>query len=117
MSEWQPIVTALKDGTRILIANDKLFTAASWEVWIEPEFTCLGYDEGCVYEDGPFAGRPRIGLNFNKRIANPKTGKTAWQGWNMDNPIAFRNEDKQSPDCDGLFDLWEPTYWAHMQVV
>ena len=35
MSKWQPISTAPKDGTRILIANAKAVATAGWEnsIW------------------------------------------------------------------------------------
>jgi hypothetical protein len=102
---WQPIETAPKDGTRIMLANDKHFSAGCRAFRVEEDTKYLGYGEGLRDKWGPVMG-PR----FMERVPNPDAGKRH-EWWHLDNPCAFSEEDEQSPDYDRNFDGFEPTHW------
>jgi hypothetical protein len=108
MNDWQPIKTAPKDGTIILLTNGILFAAGKYTFRIEDDWKFLGYDEGCVYESGPFKGSPRIGPHFGDRVPNPNAGwKHEW--WDLIGVSAF--EDIDCTDSGGHPQFFEPTHW------
>jgi hypothetical protein len=104
---WQPIETAPLDGTRILLANSKFFSAGHRAFRVEEDWTYLGYDEGIRYPDGSL----KIGDRFSERVPNPDAGKRH-EWWHCDNPCAFLEADEQFPDYDRTFEGFEPTHWA-----
>lgn len=52
MSEWQPIETAPKDGTEIIVATKSTTSGVALVIW-EPgvPFPCFMDEEGDSYED------------------------------------------------------------------
>ena len=110
MSDWQPIESAPRDGTSVLIADARCFTRAYWTFREEPPTTSLGYGD-------PATGIPEGGWPNHKRqtwsitqVPNPKAGRRTYF-WLQDNPIAFAEDDIQAPDYDGCFESITPTHW------
>lgn len=106
--QWRDISTAPKDGTRILITDGKRFTAASWTFYEERPTVSLGYGEKGI----PAGGWPRWpGQTWStERVPNPKAGERTYY-WHEDNPVAFSEDDEDSPDYDGNFERMTPTHW------
>jgi hypothetical protein len=110
MSEWQPIETAPKDGTRVLITDGTLMTAAKWWYYEEPATTSLGYgDPKTGVPEGGWPKHPGHIWSMDD-VPNPSAGKRRWS-WYQDNPIAFSEDDGVGPDYDGHFDDLKPTHW------
>lgn len=78
MTDWQPIETAPKDGSRLLLTDGKFLTVGHWRSY-------------------QWASTER---------------------WWTDNPVAFLEEDEQSPNYDHSFDEYvtEPTHWAPLNA-
>lgn len=105
---WQPIDTAPRNGTRILLTDGKLFAAGKLDFRIEPETTYLGYDEGMRYPDGGLM----IGPRFMEKIPNPKAGERV-EWWSPDGCSALvEGADYTDEECHPAW--FEPTHWAPM---
>ena len=101
--EWQPIETAPKDGTVVLLANWEHLAAGYRDFRIELDWKYLGYDEGVV---GPFG--KQIGPRFSERVPNPDAGKRH-EWWSIIGCTAFLGD---TPTCDFDGSLsFSPTHW------
>jgi hypothetical protein len=108
--EWQPIETAPKDGTQIIITDGRHFTRARWWFYEEPQKTSLGYgDPVTKIPEGGWPKHPNHMWSI-EQVANPEAGKRSYS-WYQDNPVAFLDDDSVGADHDGNFDKIEPTHW------
>lgn len=110
LSGWQPIETAPRDGTRILIASSEYFTAAKWWYNVQQDLIPAQYArsaEGSPLPTG--VGLPLAGMPLGWRwVPNPQAGERVYSWW-ADMLIAFtdgkgRSEDEWAND-------FEPTHW------
>lgn len=107
MSEWQPIETAPRDGTVILLANAKNFAPGYLDFKIEPAEKLLGYGEGLTYPNG----WKKIGPRFMELVPNPEAGKRI-EWWTKNGCSAFGRDDEYWEGDDPLW--FDPTHWRPM---
>jgi hypothetical protein len=110
VAEWQPIETAPKDGTNIIVTDGKLFTRAYWTFYEEPKKTSLGYGDPATKK--PEGGWPRYPGHAwsTEQVPNPRAGERRYY-WSIDNPVSFLDADAVAPDYDGRFEDIQPTHW------
>jgi hypothetical protein len=99
MTDWQPIETAPKDDTSILLTNGTLLAVGHREVRIEPE---MKYRGGIL-------GSPDFDVDaFIEMIPNPDAGKRV-EWWQFYGCSAF-TFNFATFDYDGPV-YFEPTHW------